>query len=135
MRANAHWIGRIAAPAFLCLAAGACGGGDSPANIAAEEASDEAAIITDGAPPAGFTWPQSLTIVGHGYPTVGNPCRQVGESAATSNYLDDSAILVGCPGAGDTPAAQAIVSDKRGRIVGSVDDVTLISVPISAPGG
>lgn len=76
-----------------------------------------------------FAWPASLTPFGDGYPAAGNSCRRVGESAATSNYLDDSAMLVGCPGLPTEPAAAAILSTSKGRVVGEVDGVTLISVP------
>ncbi|WP_380872238.1 hypothetical protein ACFB49_31810 [Sphingomonas sp. DBB INV C78] len=77
-----------------------------------------------------FAWPASLRPIGDGYPVAGNNCRRVGESAATSNYLDDSAVLVGCPGTPDGAEAQALISSKGGRVVGEVDGVTLISVPM-----
>jgi hypothetical protein len=87
--------------------------------------------------PAGeFAWPASLVTVGDGYPALGAPCRRVGESAATSDFLDDSATLVGCPGRPDDPAATAITT-IAGEVVGEVDGVTLISVPAehaAAPG-
>lgn len=87
--------------------------------------------------PAGeFAWPASLVPVGDGYPALGAPCRRVGESAATSDFLDDSATLVGCPGRPDDPAATAITT-IAGEVVGEVDGVTLISVPAehaAAPG-
>lgn len=106
--------------AFAIASLPACGSGSPDAKKPAED----------------FAWPASLVTVGDGYPAPGAPCRRVGESAATSNFLDDSATLVGCPGRPGDPAATAITT-IAGTVVGEVDGVTLISVPAArdaAPG-
>jgi hypothetical protein len=70
-------------------------------------------------------WPASLTVVGDGFPNSGDVCRKIGETAATVNYLDDSATLAGCLTAEDA-------AKLDGKVVGEVDGVTLVSVPANA---
>lgn len=97
---------------------------------AVSNATDTAAIgTTGGAPGAEFSWPSGLLVMGDGFPKSGDPCRRLGESAETVNYLDDSAILVGCPGAAEEPASAALVASLGAKVVGSVQNVTLVSVP------
>lgn len=75
-----------------------------------------------------FAWPAALKPFGDGYPTPGDPCRRLGESALTVDFLDDSALLVGCPGAaGDGPAAAILAAG--GTVVGAAQGVTMISIP------
>jgi hypothetical protein len=80
-----------------------------------------------------FAWPSSFVVMGDGYPHAGDACRRLGESAATANYLDHTAMLVGCPGPSNSAAARAILDHRRARVVGDADGVTLIS--ISTEGG
>ncbi|HSM53297.1 MAG TPA: hypothetical protein VK839_03870 [Erythrobacter sp.] len=96
----------IAGAAMLSLAA--CGGSNDEPDATTEEVA---------------TIPESLAPFGDGYPNPGAPCRRLGESAATSNYLDDGAMLVGCP---SEAAAEAL----GGKIVGNVEGVRLVSVPM-----
>jgi hypothetical protein len=127
MTMKRHWI----APLALVLVAG-CNGADN-ANTVAENAVDNSpALISNhaglgNAADTAFVWPDTLYVVGDGYPNAGDPCRRIGESAATVDYLDDSATLVGCPGDARSVAAQALAGS--GKVVGTHEGVTLISVP------
>lgn len=73
-------------------------------------------------------WPAALSPFGDGYPDAGDPCRRLGESELTSNFLDDSTILVGCPGTADAAPAAALVA-AGGKVVGAALGVTMISMP------
>lgn len=91
--------------------------------VACQDAADEA-----GAPAARTgksAWPSDLVVVGDGFPESGDPCRIIGESAATVDYLDHTATLAGCL---STEEAAAL----GGRVVDTVAGVTLVSVPTPA---
>lgn len=107
MRNGMTWAG---AGAMLAMLA-ACGG-SQPASSETPAAAASAA----------FAWPASLTVVGDGYPGPGAPCRRIGESAATVDFLDDSAALVGCPSADEA-------AKLGGTVLTTIDGVTLVSVP------
>lgn len=70
----------------------------------------------------GGTFPDTVNAFGDGYPDPGAPCRRLGESSATSSYLDHTRTLAGCLTRSDADAL-------GGQIVGHVDGVWLISVP------
>ncbi|WP_369025833.1 hypothetical protein [Qipengyuania sp. RANM35] len=102
---------RILLASAAALALSACGGSTEETPVEEVTTSEAVAI------------PESLAPFGDGYPNAGDPCRRLGESAATSNYLDDSADLVGCPTEADAEAL-------GGKVVGNVDGVRLVSVPM-----
>jgi hypothetical protein len=104
-----HFAPATALAAGLLVAA--CGSGSKA------PAADPAA---DAAAPAAI--PASLAPFGEGYPNPGDPCRRLGESAATANWLDDSAILVGCPTA---EAASAL----GGKVLATMDGATVVTIP------
>lgn len=100
------------------LALSACGG---------SQASDESQADTTSAEEV-TAIPEALAPFGDGYPNPGDACRRLGESEATSNFLDDSATLVGCP---SEAAAEAL----GGTVVGNIDGVRLVSIPMGDANG
>jgi hypothetical protein len=82
----------------------------------------QSTVTSNAALQTAATWPASLVAIGEGFPSPGAACRIVGENAVTVNFLDDSATLVGC-----TSLAEAV--KLGGKIVATVDGITLVSVP------
>lgn len=102
---------KFAAMVSACaLFAGLCGCGSEP-----EQAVEEKV--------AAFEFPASLAPFGNGYPVAGDACRTLGESDAVVDFLDDSAVLVGCPSDAEAEAL-------GGAIVATIDGVTIVSVPM-----
>jgi len=88
--------------------------------------SDESAKATEvPAATISTSWPASLNVMGDGFPNAGDPCRVIGESAATVNYLDDSATLAGCLSADDA-------AKLGSSVIATIEGVTLVSVPNAA---
>lgn len=77
---------------------------------------------------AAFVWPAALAPFGGGYPEEGSACSRLGESAAVSDYLDHTAILVGCPGGATGDAALALMREEGARLVAEVEGVALLSI-------
>lgn len=103
---------QVAGAGMALMLASGCGGA-APAATQTASAEQAAAV---------FAWPARLTVLGDGYPGPGAPCRRIGESAATVDFLDDSADLVGCP----SPEEAAKLG---GKVITAIDGVTLVSVP------
>lgn len=98
--------------ASACLLLGACAAqGPAP--------SPEAAA-------AGAAASEQLSLV-RGYRDADDPCVLVGETAATANYLDDAADLVGCPAG--TPEDQAFAAQTGAIALEIIDGYQLFTVP------
>lgn len=68
-----------------------------------------------------------LPIFGDGYRAEGDPCRRVGESDFTNQFLDDAADLVACPE--DMENLGVFVIDTGGVEVARTQGYVLYSVP------
>lgn len=75
--------------------------------------------------PAG--WPDSLVVIGEGYPDAGDPCRQLGESDAVARYGGELIDLIGCPTTRDANAL------TEARIVGEVEGYTILAIDREPP--
>ena len=69
----------------------------------------------------------TLPFFGMGYRAEGDPCRRLGESAETIDYLDHTADLVGCPVNMDT--LDAFVLETNASEVFRQDGFVVYSVP------
>ncbi len=65
---------------------------------------------------------------GDGYPDDKSPCRQLGESEKTINYLDHTKTLVGCPGSSKDQASKRILSMSGAMLVDEIDGISLITI-------
>lgn len=85
-------------------------------------------LIACAADPSPVQQPEtSLPFFGAGYPVDGDPCRRLGESPETINYLDDAADLVGCPA--DMKDLDAFVMQTGAREVFQQDGYIAFSIP------
>jgi hypothetical protein len=67
-----------------------------------------------------------LPMSSDGYRFAGDPCRLVGESSWTVDFLNDAADLVGCPVTADS---RAFMEQTGGAVVAQVGDIQLFRVP------
>ena len=71
---------------------------------------------------------QSGLVAVRPYPLPSDVCQVIGENDLTNRYLDDTAILVGCPK--DEGRAIQDRLTEGGQIVGQAKHWTLISIPL-----
>lgn len=90
-------------------------------DLAAEPAGSAEATLAQQAA-AGTEWPASLRPFGDGFPNPGDPCRRIGETDATNQFLDHTAALVGCHSPEDA-------AKLGGSVVATIDGITLVSIP------
>jgi hypothetical protein len=76
--------------------------------------------------PAAPPPPDALPLLG-GYRDPADQCQRVGESAATVEFLDDAADLVGCPEGAENIGV--FVTETGGIEVGRLQGYILYSVP------
>lgn len=81
-----------------------------------------AALLAACAPPA----PEPLLFL-EGYRDPADPCRRLGETAASSPFLDDAADLVGCPEGMENMGV--FVTETGAREVARLQGTVLFSVP------
>lgn len=121
-RANLFAVA-AASMALFAVGCGEEGSSTAPNEVPSETSEPEEQAIAEerGTADTVAVFPRSLNVFGDGYPKPGDPCRRLGESAATIDWLDDSAVLVGCPSPEDA-------AKLGGKFMGAVDGFTVISV-------
>jgi hypothetical protein len=76
-----------------------------------------------------YTEPErSGLVAGRPFPSPEDVCQVIGENPLTSNLLDDSAILIGCPKHERGAIADRITDG--GRVVAHAKHWTLLSMPL-----
>ena len=70
--------------------------------------------------------PDGLRLM-QGFRADDDPCRVVGESALTVNYLDHTRWLVGCPAG--SPAIDELLAEFGGMQVDRIGGYVLLSLP------
>lgn len=70
----------------------------------------------------------TLPFFGAGYRSAGDPCRRLGESSDTIDYLDHTADLVGCPEQIDV--LDAFETETGGRELFRQDGYVVYTVPL-----
>lgn len=102
-----------------------------PAALALAAPGGFSATLEDVAEPpvTGYTAPEASDLVAvRPYPGPGSVCQVMGETELTRDFLDHTALLVGCPTQGGGAIGDLV--DSGASIVGQDGDWTLLSVPL-----
>ena len=73
--------------------------------------------------------PSSLVAFRDGFPSAGDPCRRLGESELTNQWLDHTRTLIGCPAVGSGSPVEQLLADRNGTLVAEVEGFSVISIP------
>ncbi|MEO1536393.1 MAG: hypothetical protein AAFR73_01580 [Pseudomonadota bacterium] len=117
-------------PAVLMLSVSACVAPSDPAPPAEARTHALPAELSALAESAVYTPPEASGLVGvRPYPIAADVCQVIGENDLTRDFLDDNALLVGCP----RHETGAIADRQRegGVIVGQQGSWVLLNVPTS----
>ncbi|MEE9454413.1 MAG: hypothetical protein V3V13_08540 [Paracoccaceae bacterium] len=108
--------------AVLASILAACTATNTSDEMPSTQSIDETPVIV------AYTPPEASGLIGvRPYPTQIDVCEVIGESASTSQFLGDSAILIGCP-LHETGAIQDRIAEG-GRKVATSGSWVLLSVP------
>jgi len=69
----------------------------------------------------------TVLVLTHGWRSYDDPCRTVGETEETSDYLDHTTRLIACP-VGDA-GIEDIIHQMQGKLLTKLEGYQLISIP------
>ncbi|GLT19576.1 hypothetical protein GCM10007938_33580 [Vibrio zhanjiangensis] len=70
---------------------------------------------------------ETILVLMHGWRSYDDPCRTVGETAATADYLDHTTRLIACP-VGDA-GIEDMTQHMQGKLLTVLEGYQLMSIP------